>query len=375
MAVDKMQGMDIAKLMAGISTGADLLTDKKVKTKTSGGTQTQTSGLEISNEGRNKMISDALSANSGLAEVSSGQRRAGLYNSSTNQLLVNDLLDRVTSSVDRDTAKQVTNTVTSPTTSTQVTPARVGLGDAALGIGGAMAAKKIYDIFSDSGAIENVASGAGSAISSVLSNSIGDTASLGLDFGGFGDAFGGMPVLSMASSFLSGDPEDALASGAGYLAGNMILPGVGGPIGAILSDILPVGDILSGIGDSIGGLFGGGSVVCTELHKQGLMSTALYLNDVRFAHAHMSPVVLTGYRFWGIPLVRLMRRSALVTAIAGFFAINRAHYIASLSGKAPYKKHKAVIGAVINATGVPACYVLGKVLGAVKHKVGTYVPA
>jgi hypothetical protein len=370
---EKMQGLNIANLMQGLASGVDLLTDKKTKTKTSGGTTTQTSGLDISEVGRNKLIEDALASNSGLAETSSGQRRAGLYNSSTNQLLVNDLIDRVSASVDRDTAKQVTTTVAPPTTSTQVTPARVGLGDAALGIGGAMAAKKIYDIFSDAGTIENVASGAGD-VASIMAGSgatdfLSSVSGVSDVVGGVGGAldFGG---FNLGLDLLSGEPEDALASGAGFLIGNALLPGIGGPIGSILSGIIPFDDIIGGLGDVLGGLFGG-SVVCTELLRQGVMSKDLYVNDVMFAHLHMSDVVLTGYRYWGIPVVRLMRRSRTVTAIAAFFAVNRAHYIASITGAVAYSKPRAVLGAVINTIGVPACYVLGTLLNAVGKTVAT----
>lgn len=355
---EKMQGLNVGNLLTGITGITDLLTEKKTKTKTSGGTTTQTSGLDITAEGRNKMIEDALASNSGLAETSSGKNRAGLYNSSTNQLLVNDLLDRVSSSVDRDTAKQTTTTVASPTSQTAVTPARVGVGDAALGIGGAVAAKKIYDIFSD---------GAGSVIEELPSfvpafDGIGELA-------GAGGALGGMPFLSMGLDLLSGEPEDALASGAGFLLGNALLPGIGGPIGSILSGVLPIDDILGDVGGFFGDLFGGGSVVCTELYKQGIMSRELYINDVMFAHASMSDVVLTGYRYWGIPVVRLMRTSPAVTAIAAFFAVNRAHYIASITGAVSYHPARAVLGALINAIGVPACYVLGTLLNAAGKKV------
>lgn len=362
---EQKTGIDFGSLLQGITGGVDLLTKKKVTTSNSGGTQTTTAGLDITNAGRQKLVQDLLESTSGLAETSSGKNRAGIYNSSTNDLLTNDLVDRITASVDRDTAKTVTNQVTSPTSATQVTPARLGLGDAALGIGGAVAAKKLYDIFSDSGAVTNAAGGAASVLagSGTLGDILGSVSSpisSALDFGGFSLGGGGFPVLSVAGDLLSGKPEDALASGAGFLIGNALLPGAGGIIGSVLSDILPVGDIISGIG---GGLFDAlGSVVCTELYIQDKLSYALYINDISFAKQHMHPLVLQGYRYWGIPVVRLMRRSAVVTAIAGFFAINRAHYIAARTGAVAYSKPRAAVGAIINTVGVPCCFLLGWVL-------------
>lgn len=359
---EKKQGLDIGSLLQGGATVLDLMTSKKSTTKTSGGTQTQTSGLDITEEGRKKMIQDLLESNGGLAETASGQRRAGLYNSSTNQLLINDLLDRVTSSVDRDTAKTTTKTVTSPSTQQTVAPARLGLGDAALGIGGAVAAKKVYDILSSDGGI---LSAGGSAVEA-LPDFVPAFDGVG-DFANFGSA-SGLPVVSIASNILSGKPEDALASGLGFVAGNALLPGVGGPIGAVISEILPIEGILGDIGGFFGDLFGGGSVVCTELRRQGIMSAELYANDVSYAATHISPVVLEGYRSWGVPLVSLMRRSKLVTKLVAFFAVNRAHYVASRYGTVDYSPLRAPVGAVVNLVGVPVCYVIGTVLRAAKIK-------
>lgn len=363
MGVEQMQGLNIGNLLQGITGVTDLVTDKKTRVRSSGSTSTQTSGLDISQAGRNKMIEDALASNNGLAETSSGQRRAGLYNSSTNQLLVNDLLDRVTSSVDRDTAKQTTSTTTGGSTQSTVTPARVGLGGAAGVIGGAAAAKKLYDVFSDGGSILNAGGGAIEALPDFVESfsGVGELA----DLGGLGAAAGGFPVVGTALKFLSGEPEDALASGLGFLAGNALLPGAGGIIGSVLSDIIPVGDILGGLGDALGGLFGG-SVVCTELHAQGMMSRQLYYNDSQFAATKVHPQVLQGYRFWGVPTVKLMRRSKLVTHIAAFFAVNRAHYIAAKYAKETisYSPTRAAIGAVINTVGVPICYLIGSLLTA-----------
>lgn len=48
----------------------------------------------ISPEGLTALINQTLSGNQGLAAISQGQKSAGLYNSSTNQLLINDLMTR-----------------------------------------------------------------------------------------------------------------------------------------------------------------------------------------------------------------------------------------------------------------------------------------
>jgi hypothetical protein len=381
----------IAEMLASAGDISSLFNGTESTTKTSGGTVTQ--GLDISQQGVDKMIQDILASTQGLAAVSQGQRGAGIYNSSTNQQLTNDLLDRTTASVARDTAKSVQTTSGGQTTVQQAP--KLDLATTLLTTGAGVIGKKILD----SGTIDNVLGGIGdifsggssapasslvsgvqgligsgsglsfidsaasgaSGISDVIGGISGDAFG-GLDFLGGADSFaGGLPIAGIGLDLLSGNPEDALGTAAGYLIGNALLPGIGGPLGSLVSDIIPVGDIFSGIGDLasslFGGLFGGGSVVCTELLTQGIMSPELYRSDIAYAHAHMETRTLDGYRFWGIPLVRLMRTSSLATKITAWFAINRAHYIASLN---PLTAHladsrRAVVGKRINAVGVPIC--------------------
>lgn len=64
------------------------------------------------------------------------------------------------------------------------------------------------------------------------------------------------------------------------------------------------------------------SVVCTELHRQGRLSTEKYLQDSEYGLRLMreDPAVLHGYRLLAAPLVALMRRSPLVTDAVQFAA-------------------------------------------------------
>lgn len=388
MAVGEKQGLDIGSLLQGVSGVAGLLTSKNTSTKTSGGTTTSSSGLDISQEGRMKLIQDILGGSSGLAAVAGGQRASGLYNSTTNQQLVNDLVDRASSSVERDTAKTVSTQTTSPVTQTTVQAPQVGLGTAAALAGGAYGAKKLYDILSGGGAASTGASLAGALSDSGVLGSVASTlgGGVGSDFlnftgimpggtdllSGFGgiDFLGsgasGFPVLGAGLDLLNGDVEGALGTGAGFMLGNMIAPGVGGPIGSIVSNILPVDSIVSGIGKGLSGIFGG-SVVCTELLRQGRMSKDLYTTDVAYAVAVMDPVVLEGYRAWGIPLVRLMRKHRAVSRVVEFFAVNRAHYISAICG-GEFTPWRADLGWAINGVGVPLCWAIGKVRRLMKAK-------
>lgn len=71
----------------------------------------QTTQTKLSQTAMNQMLQSAFEKNGGLSAVSSGQRGAGLYNSSTNQLLTNDLISRLTA----ETAQRgAPTTVSSP---------------------------------------------------------------------------------------------------------------------------------------------------------------------------------------------------------------------------------------------------------------------
>jgi len=93
------------------------------KESTSGFTETTQKGLPP--EAMQALIKTAMEGNQGLASVAGGQKSAGLYNSSTNQLLVNDLLARITGqAATLGAPTTVTRTPTNRTvTQSQSTPA------------------------------------------------------------------------------------------------------------------------------------------------------------------------------------------------------------------------------------------------------------
>ncbi len=358
----------IASLLTDASTIGTAMNGTKSTVKTSGSTKTE--GLDISKEGVDKVLSDILSGVQGLAEVTSGQKRAGLYNSSVNQQLTNDLTSRTAGEAAKLQAKNVTTTT--PISQTTQTAPQADLATTALLSAAGVLGKNIFDSVFDSGAgevVNNVASSAVGSTAADFFSSGSDSLFGGIDF--LGDAGAGFPVFGTASKLLSGEPEDALASGAGYLLGNSILPGVGGIIGSLATEILPIDDIFGGIedvasglfggiGDVIGGLFGG-SVVCTELYSQGLMSKYYYTVDVLYARKFMEERTLNGYRYWGIPLVKLMRKSPLVTKIVAWFAVARAHYVVSQFSDGFYQEKLARRGYWINKIGVPICNLIAAV--------------
>lgn len=96
-------------------------------------------------------------------------------------------------------------------------------------------------------------------------------------------------------------------------------------------------------------------VICTELHRQGLMSRADYLLGARFASEHLTEHY-RGYHAWALPVVRHMRRSKTATAFWRKLAAARADHIAFLNGDAARTNQ---LGALLSAIGHPVCYALG----------------
>lgn len=99
---------------------------------------------------------------------------------------------------------------------------------------------------------------------------------------------------------------------------------------------------------------GGMSVICTELHRQGIMPTELYLIDTHFgvALSIRNPDLMIGYHWFGVPLAGKMKESKLLTKLLTPPAMAWANHIAG---------RKNLLGAIIFNLGVPVCTLLGKI--------------
>lgn len=73
-------------------------------------TQTQTTSSNISGDSLNAMLQKILESTQGLAQVSSGQKAAGMYNSTVNTQMVNDLMTRASGEVLSQNRSQTTTT-------------------------------------------------------------------------------------------------------------------------------------------------------------------------------------------------------------------------------------------------------------------------
>lgn len=95
------------------------------------------------------------------------------------------------------------------------------------------------------------------------------------------------------------------------------------------------------------------TVICTELHRQGLMDEALYSKDHEFGEKMWSeqPMTMLGYTLLANPVVKRMQKSPKVTKFVAFFALSWARHIAG---------DKNLLGAFILTAGVPLCRIYGQ---------------
>lgn len=347
------------------------------------GTSTETTQTNISPEAVQALLAQILGGTQGLAQVSSGQKAAGMYNSTVNSQLINDLISRTTGEVAK---------ASSPTTRTtaNVKAPQMDLGKTLLGIGVSSLGKKaleksgvgksVEDIFSQifnpgtpragfeaSADLADLSSGQAAsnfniadfisssdlpanAASAAVSASLGEGTNLAgnLLTNSLSDELAAGSIDSIAGASADGLANYGLSFGTDELASSAVssLGGGGLAVFGAAADAITGGEWSSFMGDIVGGEF---SVICTELHRQGIMSPELYRIDSEHTRKYLSPVTRRGYRIWAIPVVPIMRKSPFLTKIAAFFAIKRAQ---SLIGQ-------SLFGSIFRKIFEPICFVIG----------------
>ncbi|MFA5921162.1 MAG: hypothetical protein WC856_07705 [Methylococcaceae bacterium] len=100
----------------------------------------------------------------------------------------------------------------------------------------------------------------------------------------------------------------------------------------------------------------GGSVICTELKRLGIMSQELY------EQAHLGrPVnqcVLNGYHLWAVPYVESMRNWSLPRLIAKPLALAWAYHRAHKLAPDQYPK-ESLLGLSVHVIGGTICWTIG----------------
>jgi hypothetical protein len=134
----------------------------------------------------------------------------------------------------------------------------------------------------------------------------------------------------------------------GMAAGASIGMAAGGPIGAV------IGGVVGGVAEAVFG----GSVICTELYKQKLMSKEDYRLSWNFTIDNFSDTHINGYWYWAVPMVKVMKKNKLVTKFWNHVMSNRTKDI-----KWRLKKGKFnLLGRLYSILIENGSYVVGKLI-------------
>ena len=115
----------------------------------------------------------------------------------------------------------------------------------------------------------------------------------------------------------------------------------------------------TGGGDDSGG--DDGTVICTELHRQGKLCDEWFKVDKKVGiwFAKHDPDVMTGYHFWGKPLAQLMKKSRFVTYLVSLLALPWAKQMYIQQGN---NEIGTLRGMFLYKFGLPVCRIIGKVI-------------
>lgn len=330
-------------------------------------TQTNTSSEVVSNDKAKAYLQQILESNSGLAAVSGGQKSAGMYGSTVNTQLTNDLLARASA---QTAALSSTKTSTSSSkTGAQMDPlktvAGLALGQVLTPIAKAGSKKLGLDklgqnisdsIFGDGSAVTDttpfdIANFSPSASMSMptlpdLSSSDINVGSSMPDATGGGSSAAGILGTAGASAgigaLMSSGAADAAATGGGYVLGaegatwGASAAAAAGTDAAVTAGTAAAADTAAAAGgaDIIGTLAAAAAwIVCTELNKQGRLPYRYYIYGAR-EFAKYDERGKQGYYIWAIPSVEHLRAhpTSLYSRALEVVFNARAEYLAAKAG-------------------------------------------
>ena len=105
------------------------------------------------------------------------------------------------------------------------------------------------------------------------------------------------------------------------------------------------------------------TIICTELHRQGLMPDHIYKADQLYG-ATVHPLTLRGYHLWARPIVSLMRKSESFTHFVNIFAEPWSRQMAYEMG---YLEEGSWTGKIFMSVGEPFSFTVGASEQAVKY--------
>lgn len=116
-------------------------------------------------------------------------------------------------------------------------------------------------------------------------------------------------------------------------------------------------DIAFGPSDDAGG--DGEKVICGEMHRQGRISTPIYLADQEFGQhiREQDPYVMDGYLAWANKVVSLMQKSC---AFSWFVALFAKPWAREMYRRETGRGRGSLAGKVMMKVGIPLCRFIGK---------------
>jgi hypothetical protein len=276
-----LTGNNLGSTLTGVANLANLFLGSSTQIQgggtvtNSGGTTTVTTSESVAPGAVDAVVKSILEGTAGLASVAGGQRTAGLYNSSTNNLMVNDLVARAAAEgakLNRTSTQTTVAPQTTQNTSQNQTNTKAAAIDPGVGLGGLALLQMIPKDVKDSvlkgisfGTRDTASSGA-SVASDVIADAYSDpsrsldvldsVATAGTD--GLGEAINGVSDITGFGDFsrLDGADADYAAqeiAGLGDIGdggGDGIVDALSGLDGAGIADSL--GGFISGVGDTLG---------------------------------------------------------------------------------------------------------------------------
>ena len=374
-------GLETASALLGLINGGK---DKKATTttKTSGGSTTQQTNL--SDAAVKEQIDRILAGSGGVRDIGNAARKSGLYNSTTEELLLGNLYGNAAAAGEIARAPTVTTQAPSTSTSTQVAEGTGGgIKDIAMLVGAGIVADQAFKMFEGKGVGGGLGNllgfGGGTKADKIDQDLLGSSA---ISFGAGPDTATGL-TYSAGKSGLGGSAANPFSSilGMGQAGvGNVTGSTTGGTKGAKDFDLFGaissgLGSLFSGgggLGSILGAVTGGasggggggsrgssgGSIICTALMEKGELDAELYEKGTAYL-AQLDPATVLGYHLWATSVAAKIRNgSKLALVLSRPFARSRTGLLATSGTLRDHLRFP--LGTLTKFIGEPVCTLLGK---------------
>lgn len=336
---------------------------------------TETTQGNLTTDQMSSIVQSILGGTQGLASVAMGQKAGGMYDSTTNTQLTNDLLSRITTQVASANAGKTTTSSGSVTT--KATPSALSQVSSAsaltsLGLVGASAlaspilkaAAKKTGLTDGAQSVADWITGLGAGASDPVANLVDSSQQMAQQSYQqmFSDqqAAADQQALQEAAATQTpavgagADPTAALApasdtSGVAPIAADtttVATPAAAESTGATGAGAADAGGTAAAdtagtaaadtagaaaadAGATTAGADAGGSVladaaisaiICTEAVKQNLLDNQKYLDEVEVNKTRLTKFHIDGYHIWAIPVVKAMRKNGTVAKVVASWA-------------------------------------------------------